>query len=117
MTPEEIKDVIKETVYLAQNSTKQENSGLITHLQKIMQQEIAVGIEKNVNGKIRNIDKKIDDYISEDNKWKESVTPSIETMKRISNTSDGVIWLAKLIVLLGAVGTALYAFYQFIINH
>ena len=40
-------------------------------LQSGIEKQIAESIEKNVNGKIRNLDKKIEDYIHEDIAWKE----------------------------------------------
>ncbi len=57
-----------------------------------------------------------EDYVKEDKEWKENVTPSIEMMKKMSNWSDGTIFLLKF---LGAVGTAvgiLWAFIKYIKN-
>lgn len=55
-------------------------------------------------------------YVREDKEWKENVTPSIEMMKKMSNWSDGTIFLLKF---LGAVGTAvgiIWAFIKYIKN-
>jgi len=41
MTPEDIKNYIKDTVYQSTQSTKQENSGLIGDLKRLIQEEIA----------------------------------------------------------------------------
>jgi len=57
-----------------------------------------------------------EDYVKEDKEWKENVTPSIEMMKKMSNWSDGTIFLLKFI---GAIGTAValvWAFIKYIKN-
>lgn len=57
-----------------------------------------------------------EDYVKDDKEWKENVTPSIEMMKKMSNWSDGTIFLLKF---LGAVGTAvgiIWAFIKYIKN-
>lgn len=50
-----------------------------------MKESVALAIEVNVNGKIRNIDKKIDDYIrldtewkKEDKQWKDTAQPTVD---------------------------------------
>lgn len=109
MTQEEVSQIIKETVSHAKNSLLDENSNLVDMIVHKMEghieKSVATAIEKNVNGKIRGIDQKIDDYIKGDLKWKDSVTPSIDTMKMLSNTSTGVSWILKSVIILGgAVG-------------
>ena len=57
-----------------------------------------------------------ENYVKADEEWKENVTPSIEMMKKMSNWSDGTIFLLKF---LGAVGTAVgivWAFIKYIKN-
>lgn len=50
-------------------------------------------------------------YVKADEEWKSSVTPSIEMMKKMSNWSEGTIFLLKF---LGAVGTAVGVLWVFI---
>lgn len=57
-----------------------------------------------------------ENYVKADEEWKENVTPSIEMMKKMSNWSDGTIFLLKF---LGAIGTAVgivWAFIKYIKN-
>lgn len=58
---------------MAVQSTKQENSGLIGDIQRLLNKEIAKGVELHVNGKIRAIDTKLENYIMSDNEYKERV--------------------------------------------
>ena len=55
-----------------------------------------------------------DNYVKEDKEWKESVTPSIEIMKKTINFSDGAIWFMKLVGLLAVVIGAVYGFIKYL---
>ena len=59
-------------------SGKKETSDLVTdimaRIENKLESTIAASIEKNVNGKIRKLDEKIDVYINEDNQYKERIT-------------------------------------------
>ena len=79
-----------------------------------LQKTIAVSIEKNVNGKIRLLDQKIDDYIKADELWKNSVTPSIDTMKKLDGFTSIGGTILKVIVLLGAATTAIWGAITFL---
>lgn len=109
---EELK--IKEIVYMAVQSTKEENSGLIGHLERIMKDEIKVSIETHVNHKIFDLskivvdhNKMVDTYIKEDTAWKVRAEPVV---KAFENTS----WLGALVIkflkLIGLLGVALGAY-------
>lgn len=63
---------------------------------------VAVATEKYVNGKIRNLDKKIDDYIISDNEWKKAAQPTIE----LGNNIRG---FGKVAVYLLGIGATLFA--------
>lgn len=47
-----------------------------------LQNTVAESIEKNVNGKIRRLDEKIDTYIREDNEYKERITKETDEWRK-----------------------------------
>ena len=69
----------------------------IEHLEKT----IAESIEKNVNGKIKLIDQKLDAYILSDNAWKLDADPYIKGLANVSGTAKIVIWLAVAVSTIG----------------
>lgn len=71
-------------------------------------------IQETVNGKIDKINTKLDTYMREDNEWKDSVTPSIEIMKKMQGFASVGGYVLKTIILIGAVATAIYTFIKFI---
>lgn len=109
---------IKEYLVLAVQSGKKETSDLVATIMHKMESRIdsAVdrGIEKNVNGKIKDLTTKVDAYILSDNEWKLNVTPSIEIMKRMQGFASTGGWILKGVVLLGAATTAIWAAIKFI---
>lgn len=70
-----------------------------------IKEQVSISIDAKVNGNIRRLDQKMDDYIKSDNEWKQSVTPSIETMKRVEGFGSTGLYLLKAIIALGAAGT------------
>lgn len=116
MTPDEIQKFIKDTVYSATQSTKQENSGLIGHLERIMKEEIKQGIEINVNGKINNLTTMVENHIEKDTEWKSNVTPSIEIMKKMQGFTSVSGTIFKAVVLIASVTGSIYAFIKFVIH-
>jgi len=102
MEKDEIKDYIKDTVYMAIQSNKQENSGLIAHLEDIL--------KRNENG-MQELHTKADSIV----KWQTDATPSINIIKSMQGfwSVSGTIF--KAIVLMSAVATAVYGAYKFII--
>lgn len=113
---EEIKNYIKETVYLASQSTKQENSGLITHLERIMKEEISNAIEKNVNGKINNLTRLVEAHAEKDLEWKKEAQPSLEVMNQVRSFTSVTGTIFKSVVLIASVTGSIYAFFKFIVN-
>lgn len=57
-------------------------------------------IERSVNGGIRAIDKKLDDYIKEDTEWKDKTQPAIDNMTNLSTAWKMVLGF---LVSLGAI--------------
>ena len=77
----------------------------LEQLKKILKESFDIYI----NGKIDKMNMKLDTYIREDNQWKDSVNPSIETMRKIQNFSSVTRWIVQSILLVGAVvGAVLY---------
>jgi len=109
MTQQELEH-IKEFIFQANQSGKQETSGLVEQIIHKMEAKldttIQKGIETHVNGKIRKIDEKIDAYIVSDNAWKEMYSPY---MKGIASVIDGGKITGKLVIFLGAIGGAVLA--------
>jgi phage-related protein len=70
-----------------------------------IQETIKATIKETVNGKIDRMNTKLDEYIKDDNEWKQGVTPSIETMKKTQNFAEGLLFILKFVGILGgAVG-------------
>ncbi len=47
-------------------------------LQHTISTQIEISVRATVNGKIDNLNKKVDDYIKSDNEWKDRAQPTIE---------------------------------------
>ena len=76
-----IQQGIKEAHALGIQSGKQETSGLVEMILHKMEEPIEKAVDKHVNGKIKALGIKIDDYIVSDLKWKEEITPQIQLVK------------------------------------
>lgn len=121
MTPEDIRNYIKDTVYTAVQSTKEENSGLIGDIQRILNKEIAKAIELNVNGKIRAIDTKFDTYVREDNEykenkketddiWRKGVDDKLEIVTNLQGFGRVSLYVMGFVALLGTVVGLVFKF-------
>ena len=82
--------------------------------------QLKAGIETHVNGKIRALTAKMDEYIHEENdryerneEWKKRVTPAIETMEHLSTFGTIGMGLLKFIVVVGAASAAIIAFISY----
>lgn len=85
-------------------STKQENSGLVDTIMHKMEKGIEESINRNVNGKIRNLDGKIDEYIKSDIAWKERYSPYLEGLQSISISGKILLWMSVFIsAVIGAI--------------
>ena len=78
-----ITQAIKEAHSLGLESGAKETSGLVHEVLHRIEPAVEKSIEKYVNGKIRSLDKKIDDYIISDLKWKEVITPQIQMVQNL----------------------------------
>lgn len=65
-----------------------------------LNETVKESIEKNVNGKIRNLDSKIDDYIKqdirwkeEDKRWKDNAQPSVSLGSKVITFTDAMKWI------------------------
>ena len=104
---------IKEYIFQAVQSGKQETSGLVDLIIHKMESKLDAGIQKgietHVNGKIKTLDKKIDDYIKSDNDWKSKYSPYLEG---IVGVSVGGKIVMRFILGVAAVGGAILAIYK-----
>ena len=80
MNEDQIKH-FEEIIFKAVQSGKQETSGLVEMVIHKIESAIEKAVEKHVNGKIRALDYKIDEYIKHDLEWKEEITPQIQLVK------------------------------------
>lgn len=83
-------------------------------IQEEIKTTVATAIETNVNGKIRNLDKKIDEYITkdiawklEDKEWKDSAQPTVDFGKNAQGFGRTSKLLAMGAGVLLAIGGAL----------
>lgn len=58
-----------------------------------IQEAVGVAIEKHVNGKIRLMDAKLDEYIKDDLAWKEQAKPTIELGNNIRGFGKVVVYI------------------------
>jgi hypothetical protein len=85
----------------------------VEDLQKILDvinKSTEQAIEKHVNGKIRNMDKKLDEYIQEDITWKQTVQPIIEAYNTVGLVGTFTNWLSKVIISVGVIVAAIIGF-------
>lgn len=92
-------------------SGKKETSDLVTdiiaRIENKLESTIAASIEKNVNGKIRKLDEKIDVYINEDNKYKERITKETDDWRK---GADDKLKIVSDIQAFGSVGSKILGF-------
>lgn len=60
---------------------------------EIMDKRLEIGIETNVNGKIKNLTAKLDEYIKDDNEWKAQALPAIELGKNAIGFGKALSWI------------------------
>lgn len=66
----------------------------ISKIIKALDESVAKAVELNVNGKIRKIDEKLDNYIKADLEWKKTADPYIKIASNISGTWKFIIYIA-----------------------
>lgn len=85
-------------------------------LQHSINTQLRDGIELHVNGKIRSLTAKFENYVEDDMKWKQDVTPYIESMKQLKGFSVVGTSVLKAILLIGSAVGAIYAFIKYLRN-
>ncbi|MCF7843896.1 hypothetical protein K9M47_03285 [Candidatus Gracilibacteria bacterium] len=103
-------DIIAKAV----QSGKQETSGLVDMILHKMEEPIEKAINKHVNGKIKNLDIKIDAYIVEDLKWKEKAIPVLDAGTKAMNFGTVGIVVLKAVSTIGVAIGMVYAFFKWI---
>lgn len=78
-------------------------------LRKTIDDQLKAGIETHVNGKIRALTYKIDEYIKDDTAWKETAKPTIE----LGNNIRG---FGKVFVYLLGIGATLFGIFKYLIG-
>lgn len=110
---------LEELLFRAVQTGKKETSDLVTDVLSRLDPAIQQGIEKHVNGKIRAIDKKIDDYIQHDMEYnsrieKETMTWRASADSKLKIVSDweafGTISskILGLVIMLGTASGAIF---------
>lgn len=86
-----------------------------------LQETISTQIKLTVNGKIDKLQlsvektqNNLDNYIKQDNSWKEEVKPYIENMRMVSNFTSVGSALLKFIMILGGAGGVLYGLIKYL---
>lgn len=106
-------DKIKEYIFQAVQSGKQETSGLVDLVIHKMETKLDSSIDKAVakytNGKLDKMNEKIDEYIRSDNEWKVKYSPYLEGI--VLGVGGGKI-LIRVILGLATVGGAILAIYK-----
>lgn len=113
MTDEQLKQFNErqeEILLKAIQAGKQETSGLVDLVIHKMETHIEQSIDKNVNGKIKTLDAKIDAYILSDNEWKDKYSPMLEAFTSLSTSGKLIL---KLVVGIGSFLLALTAIKEY----
>lgn len=95
---EQIIERLEGLLVKAVQAGKQETSGLVGDILNRIEPSIEKSIEKHVNGKIRNLDSKLSEYIVSDNKWKDETKIDIKENTEYRLTAKGSVNTIKFIV-------------------
>lgn len=98
---EDEKKHFEELIFKAVQSGKKETSDLVDMIMHKLENGIEESINRNVNGKIKVLTQRFDDYVVSDNEWKDGVTPSIDIMKKVKASSSVIRWVVQTVILLG----------------
>ena len=83
MDKQEIQNFIKDTIYLASQSTKRENSSFVSDIISKMDKTIKISVAEHINGKISQIKLMMENYIQSDNEWKEQANPVLDMGRNV----------------------------------
>ena len=73
-----------------------------------LEKSVKETIEKTVNGKIANIDRKLDEYIQRDEDWKSTVQPVVDAYMTANRIGSFVQWISKVILAVGVIVGVLF---------
>ena len=92
------------------NLDKDMNAQELQKILDVINSSTENAIEKHVNGKIRNMDKKLDEYIESDLEWKKTVEPVVDAYNTVGLVSNFTNWLSKVIISVGIIIAAVIGF-------
>lgn len=92
------------------NFDKDMNAQELQKILDVINSSTENAIEKHVNGKIRNMDSKLDTYIKSDLEWKKTVEPVVDAYNTVGLVSNFTNWLSKVIISVGIIGGSVIAF-------
>lgn len=95
------------------NLDKDMNAQELQKILDVINSSTENAIEKHVNGKIRNMDSKLDTYIKSDLEWKKTVEPVVDAYNTVGLVSNFTNWLSKVILSVGVIGGAIFAFFTY----
>lgn len=105
MTPQELQHLedridikMKEIHLMSLQSGKKETSGLVDEIMHKMEQGIELAINKNVNGKIKRLDEKLEAYIIQDNAWKSEFEPYIKGLANVTGGGKILVWFSGAVI-------------------
>lgn len=81
------------------------------HLTKHQDENIEKGIKKHVNGNIKELAQRLDEYIKDDTEWKELAQPAIDLGKNIKSFGLVSLYLLGAIAALGAAFASIKGFF------
>ena len=88
----------EDIIVKAVQSGKKETSGLVAEIMHKMEQGIELAINKNVNGKIKRLDEKIDAYIVQDNAWKAEFEPYMKGLANVTGGGKILVWVTGAVI-------------------
>lgn len=92
------------------NLDKDMNAQELQKILDVINSSTENAIEKHVNGKIRNMDSKLDTYIESDLEWKKTVEPVVDAYNTVGLVSNFTNWLSKVIISVGIIIAAVIGF-------
>ena len=92
------------------NLDKDMNAQELQKILDVINSSTENAIEKHVNGKIRNMDSKLDTYIKSDLEWKKTVEPVVDAYNTVGLVSNFTNWLSKVIISVGIIIAAVIGF-------
>ncbi len=83
-------------------------------LQNLISKQVETAVKATVNGKIDDLNRKVDEYIKSDNEWKERAQPTIELGANVRGFGKV---LAYLIGTVAAIGGLIFTFERLFRKH